>query len=125
MNQVIKYLLVLFVLGSTQVFFTSCLWDSDTLEMEREQFPSVLELISGKFLRHSPAFYYWRVKDRMARLAENPEHLDWYDDLAVAHSKLGAQKKALQIMKQKELLEGVASYKTSANVGTFHILMEI
>ena len=42
----------------------ACLWDADTLPMERTLFPSVLELITGKFLRHSPEFYRWRVRDR-------------------------------------------------------------
>lgn len=120
MNQFLKYGLVLLVLGSLQILFSSCLWDYDTIEMEREQFPSVLELIAGDFLRHSPAFYYWRVKDRRAKLEKDPNHLEWYDDLAVAHSKLGEQKKAIQLMKQKEELEG-PSYKTYANLGTFYI----
>lgn len=35
----------------------ACLWDYDTLAMERSRFPSTLELITGKFLRHSPEFY--------------------------------------------------------------------
>lgn len=120
MNQLLKYTLVLLILGSVQLLFSACLWDYDTLEMEREQFPSALELIAGNFLRHSPAFYYWRVKDRTAKLKENPKHFDWYDDLAVAYSKLGEQKKAIQLMHEKEELEG-PSYKTYANLGTFYI----
>lgn len=120
MNQFLKYGFVLLVLGSMQLLFSSCLWDYDTIEMEREQFPSTLELITGNFLRHSPAFYYWRVKDRTAKLEKEPNQLDWYDDLAVAHSKLGEQKKAIQLMKKKEALEG-PSYKTYANLGTFYI----
>jgi len=31
----------------------ACLWDSDTLQMERLRFPGVLEIITGKFVRHS------------------------------------------------------------------------
>ena len=31
----------------------ACLWDRDTRAMERQRFPSVLEVITGKFLRHS------------------------------------------------------------------------
>jgi len=37
----------------------ACLWDYDTLKQERARFPSTLELITGKFLRHSPEFYEW------------------------------------------------------------------
>jgi hypothetical protein len=33
----------------------ACMWDYDTIKMERTRFPSTLELITGKFLRHSPA----------------------------------------------------------------------
>jgi len=35
----------------------ACLWDYDTLAMERQKFPDALELITGKFLRHSKPFY--------------------------------------------------------------------
>ena len=48
---------------------TACEWDYDTLQMERERFPGALELIVGKFLRHSEPFYEWRVSDRRADLA--------------------------------------------------------
>ncbi len=37
----------------------ACLWDTDTLQMERQRFPDALELITGKFLRHSREFYDW------------------------------------------------------------------
>ena len=47
---------------------TACLWDSDTLQQERARFPSTLEIITGKFLRHSPEFYEWRIKDRTEKL---------------------------------------------------------
>src|SRR5687768_12330427 len=46
----------------------ACLWDSDTIKMERSRFPGTLELITGKFLRHSPEFYEWRIRDRLKRL---------------------------------------------------------
>jgi len=41
----------------------ACLWDYDTLAMEQQRFPNVLELISGTFLYHSTEFYQWRVTD--------------------------------------------------------------
>ncbi len=40
-----------------------CGWDSDTIAMEKRMFPTVHELITGKFLQHSQEFYYWRVID--------------------------------------------------------------
>ena len=36
-------------------FAFGCLWDYDTLLQERSRFPDTLEIITGKFLRHSSA----------------------------------------------------------------------
>jgi tetratricopeptide (TPR) repeat protein len=86
----------------------ACLWDYDTLRQERARFPSALELMTGKFLRHSPAFYEWRVRDRLARLQENPDDLRLRDDLAVAYHKIGRNQPK--------------RYETLSNLGTFYIL---
>ena len=43
----------------------ACLWDSDTIKMERSRFPTTLELITGKFLRHSPEFYEWVRREKL------------------------------------------------------------
>lgn len=96
----------------------ACLWDYDTLLMERRKFPGVVELISGKFLRHSPEFYEWRIRDRTEKLKGDPSRLDWYDDLAVAYSKTGDHKKAIEIIQQKDKLKP-GLYETEANWGTF------
>ena len=69
----------------------ACMWDYDTLKMERSRFPDTLELITGKFLRHSPEFYQWRIKDREQRLKDHPSELGLYDDLGVAYDKIGNQ----------------------------------
>ena len=50
----------------------ACLWDVDTLQMERRRFPGVNELITGNFIRHSRDYYEWRLKDRARRLAITP-----------------------------------------------------
>jgi len=34
----------------------ACLWDIDTLPMERRLFPGTLEIIAGKFVRHRRAY---------------------------------------------------------------------
>ena len=52
-------------------------------------FPSVHELITGKFLQHSQEFYYWRVKDRTEKIQLYPDSLSLYDDLAWALNKVG------------------------------------
>ena len=56
----------------------------DTLRQERELFPDVLETITGKFVRHSPAFYEWQIRDRQTRLAADPNDPALADDLAMA-----------------------------------------
>ena len=68
--------------GVSVVFFfvitsmaEACLWDWDTRQMERRRFPGTLEMITGKFVRHSPAYYQWRIQDRTKRIrspAEDP-----------------------------------------------------
>jgi tetratricopeptide (TPR) repeat protein len=97
-----------------------CLWDRDTRAMERQRFPSVLELVTGKFLRHSDEYYRWRVEDRTARLDAGERTPELLDDLAVAHSKLGEDRRAIELMElQEELHPG--RYETLANRGTFHV----
>lgn len=68
--------------------FIACLWDYDTIQMERQEFPTALELITGKFLRHSDVYYQWRIEDRTPKLSASPS-AELFDDLAVAHEKLG------------------------------------
>ena len=115
-----KLKLTIFSLLSACFFSLACLWDLDTLAMERKQFPNTLELITGKFLRHTPEYYYWRVKDRVQKLKENPQDSTLYDDLAVAYSKLGDDAKAIELMLEKEKLFRNL-YETRANLGTFFI----
>lgn len=106
------------VLAPTAGF--ACLWDHDTLAMERSRFPSALELITGKFLRHSPEFYEWRIRDRLAKLEKEPENLAYLDDLAVAYDKTGHDDKAIEtILKKEKIKPGL--YETYANLGTFYI----
>lgn len=98
----------------------ACLWDSDTLQQERSRFPSTLELIVGKFLRHGPEFYRWRTQQRQASLQAGDRRPEHYDDLGVAQDKLGNSLAAIDWMQRKEeLFPG--RYETYANLGTFHI----
>ena len=100
----------------------ACIWDVDTLAMEQSQFPSVLELITGKFRRHSQAFYQWRITDRLEKLASAPEsHLPaLYDDLAVALEKTGNIQRAIEVaIEANERFPN--RYQTLANLGTFFI----
>ncbi|WP_405208987.1 tetratricopeptide repeat protein [Aquimarina sp. LLG6339-5] len=115
-----RFTLILVCTISTCFFGYSCFWDYDTIEMERMQFPDVIELISGKFLRHSPEFYQWRIQDRKEKLEKSPDNLELYDDLAVAYSKIGNDAKAIQIILKKDSI-APNNYKTYANLGTFYI----
>lgn len=98
-----------------------CLWDYDTLKQERARFPNTMELITGKFLRHSKEFYEWRINDRLPKLKVTPNESKYYDDLAVAYEKTGQHGKAIDTILEKEkLLPGL--YETYSNLGTFYIL---
>ena len=115
-----SFVIALVLLGSVSVGVScfACLWDRDTLAMERQRFPTALELITGKFLRHSVDFYLWRVDDRRERIKAEPKP-DLYDDLAVAHEKAGDTEEAIRVIGAKaELYPGL--YSTHANLGTFY-----
>ncbi|WP_165441865.1 hypothetical protein [Rubinisphaera italica] len=98
----------------------ACAWDYDTLTMERLEFPDALELITGKFLRHSSEFYEWRIQDRKQKLEQDPSVLAYYDDLAVAYDKTGQHQMAIETMQAKNAIEPNL-YETEANLGTFYI----
>lgn len=98
----------------------ACLWDYDTLAMEKQKFPSVVELIAGKFLRHSPEFYQWRIEDRLEKLKTDSSRWEWYDDLAVAYDKIGNSEKAIEILLRKNK-KNPNQYTTLANLGTAFI----
>src|SRR5579871_2406693 len=117
MNRRVMTLLTLFVLPG---FAFACMWDYDTLAVERARFPSALELITGKFLRHSPEFYEWRVRDRQAKLEKEPDNPAYLDDMAVAYDKLGNDDKAIELMLRKEKAHP-GLYETAANLGTFYL----
>ncbi|MDP1561201.1 MAG: hypothetical protein Q8M16_07375 [Pirellulaceae bacterium] len=101
-------------------FLVACIWDVDTIAMERAQFPSALELITGKFIRHSDAYYEWRVQDRLAKLKDREGDLALRDDLAVAYDKLKQHQLAIDTM-TKSLELQPKRYETLANLGTFYI----
>jgi tetratricopeptide (TPR) repeat protein len=119
MNSFFRLLLSLPVGLTVVVPVTACLWDYDTLTMERQRFPDTLQLVTGQFLRHTPAFYQWRIEDRLERIKQQPSP-ELYDDLAVAYEKTGDVEKAIAITLEKEkVYPGL--YETLANLGTFYI----
>ena len=100
----------------------ACLWDSTTLATERSEFPGVLELITGKFPRHSSAYYEWRIEDRLAQLEAEPRELATIlalrDDIAVGYDKLGRHDEAIAYGTDTLELEP-DRYESHANLGTF------
>ena len=98
----------------------ACLWDQDTLEMERQKVPSALEVITGKFLRHSDTYYHWRIKDRESRVDELSIDAFLKTDLAVAYFKLGDIERAIEIQLEVEA-KNPGQYETYANLATFYI----
>ncbi|WP_228714696.1 hypothetical protein [Posidoniimonas corsicana] len=100
---------------------SACLWDSDTLAMERQRFPGAHELIAGYFVRHSDAYYKWRIADRSAIPADHRRPID-YDDIAVAYDKLGQHDKAIDAIREKiQRWPDEHRYESEANLGTFLI----
>ncbi|MFH5805880.1 hypothetical protein [Alienimonas sp. DA493] len=110
---------------------SACLWDTDTLWQERQEWPGTLELIVGKFPRHTDAFYEYRVQDRQSKLRLHAageqamtaeQRAAAYDDLAVALDKLGRREEALAALDRKQADVGeVGAYETAANRGTILI----
>jgi tetratricopeptide (TPR) repeat protein len=98
----------------------ACTWDKDTLDFEEEYVPHALELLTGKFLRHSDEFYQWRILDRTQKLESQPGQLPLYDDLSVAYLKTGDTRSAIEVIQKKERLHPDL-YETHANLGTFYI----
>lgn len=107
------------LLAITPVDATACIWDRDTLAMERRRFPGALHLITGHFVHHGPDFYAWRIEDRTSRLEERPDDLRLLDDLAAAYDKTGDHAAAIATM-ERALLLAPERYETHANLGTFH-----
>lgn len=107
---------LLLTLGSATSLF-ACLWDTDTLQMERLRFPGALEIITGKFVRHSRAYYEWRIGDRKKKLEAKPNDPALIDDLAVAYAKLGRPEEGIPLL-EEVLKEHPDRYETLSNLGT-------
>lgn len=115
-----RKLLLLLCMTLATVPAQACLWDYETIEEEKRRFPGVLELITGRFPRHTPEYYRWRIKDRTRKLKGYPLNDAWLDDLAVAYEKLGDHKKAIEIATE-QLQRNPLRYQSLANIGTFLI----
>ncbi|MFK7790160.1 MAG: hypothetical protein AB8C95_11805 [Phycisphaeraceae bacterium] len=116
-----KLLLIVLVVLMSASAAQACIWDRDTLAMERARFPEVNELIAGYFPRHSPPYYQWRIEQVQAIPIDQRKPAD-YDDLAVSYDKLGQHDQAIATMLAKvERFPNESIYETHANLGTFYI----
>jgi hypothetical protein len=106
----------------------ACLWDRDTLAMEAENFPSVIEVASGRFPRNPPLYYEMRLERRLEDLRHSLDDLEAYDDVAVALDRLGRSAQAIEWIERKRArLEQMPDdprtkehwYRYHANAGTF------
>ena len=95
----------------------ACMWDVDTLAEEAAAMPGVRAAIAGDFPRHSPAYYRWRIRDRLAAIAAGDHDLRHYDDLVVAYDKLGDTAQAIA-WAEKAAARQADRYETEANWGT-------
>ena len=90
------------------------------MRLETQVFPGVLEVMTGRFPRHSKEFYQWRATEVRAKLAADMANLALLDDLAVATHKLGRQQEAIDIL-TASLDIAPRRYETLSNLGTFTI----
>ena len=98
----------------------ACLWDRETLLEERSRFPTALEIILGKFPRHSEAYYSWRLDDRREKLKSDPNNDFWLDDVAVSLERLKRYEEAIEVA-TKQLERNPNRYESLANLGTFYV----
>ncbi|MCB9917029.1 MAG: hypothetical protein H6832_01340 [Planctomycetes bacterium] len=110
------------------LFALPCLWDKDTLADELRGLPGHFELVSGRWFRHSDAYYRKRIDTIPALLEKQPNAFELYDDLAVAYEFLGNDGEAVRVMRDKgaalaKLDEAPkdARYRYHANLGTFYV----
>lgn len=78
----------------------ACIWDRDTVQLETRLFPGALDVMTGRFPRHSEEFYRWRAGRVRALLAAEPAIPALVDDLAVAVHKLGRHQEAIDLLKE-------------------------
>lgn len=98
----------------------ACIWDSETMEVEKAHFPEALSILTGDFPRHSARFHEWRIAKTTKALKTDPANPALYDDLAVSQHKLGKHREAIATMQQKEAAVP-GRYETYSNLGTFYI----
>ncbi len=128
---IMRPLLLLVLLVALPLGARACLndRDSDALAVQNGRVPDALRVVSGRFERNPPRFYQMRIARVSGELKVHPRDFGLYDDLAVAHDKLGDDEAALRVMAAKraqlpaynahDKANKEAWYRFFANDGTF------
>jgi tetratricopeptide (TPR) repeat protein len=113
--------LLLVLLGGMVPVSRACMWDSTTLWTEKRRHPDLAKTVLGEPEKAEPA---GPLRERIEKLTKERRENEpmWWNDLAVAHMKLGELKEAVA------LLESVTNrfandYGIHANLGTAYHLM--
>lgn len=114
----IRFAFVVLLLLATSA--RACLWDYDTLNDERRGLPGIAEIIAGQWERHGEAFYRHRIAAMQKSLAEQSDDWTAWDNLSVAHEKVGEIDQAIRVSLDKEA-RSPGQYTTAANLGTFYL----
>lgn len=110
---------------------SACIWDRDTLAVEAEGLPGIVDIIVGRFDRW-PDIVYKRRYERIEQMHHDQGKLplELYDDIAVAADRLGRSDEAILWMADKRAAldklpaddsnRDTHEYRYRANLGTFH-----
>lgn len=108
----------------------ACYWDMDTLSMEAKGMPGTVDAIVGRFERNPDLYYEMRVARVTVAVAETPDDLNLYDDLAIANDRLGRSDEAFEWLEKKHALLTDTDpdrlrkddwYRYFANIGTVRV----
>ncbi len=105
----------------------ACIWNAETMAREQRGLPGVYQTIMGRFEKHSDLYHQKIIERFTLEELETRDDipLEEYDDIAVAHERLGDHESAIRVMKAKgKLLEKKPDpehrYRFHANLGTFY-----
>jgi tetratricopeptide (TPR) repeat protein len=113
-------ILLLVILGGNIPIVQACMWDSTTLATEKKRHPELAKVILGETDKpEEPGLLRERIQKLNADRHENDPM--WWDDLAVAHMKIGELKEAVALL-ESVTNRFVNDYGIHANLGTAYHL---
>jgi hypothetical protein len=89
-----RILLVFFCLSGSLPTCRACLWDTDTLREESILQTNLVEVIAGKFPRHTPTYYEMRLRRVTTAIAQAAKTLEllsemcWIEPADLARKKI-------------------------------------